>query len=294
MKKPQIGITMGDPKGIGPEVVQKALASREIRKICEPVLFGPSEFFDWKKTKTLSDKECGRLSHLYIRQAVRAAMQRKIAAIVTGPISKANLNKAGYHYPGHTELLAELTGTKKVVMMMSGPQLKVSLVTIHEPLAKVPKLLTEKNIFETIELTNNWLKKYFGIKKPKLAVAGLNPHAGEGGIFGPEEKKIIQPAVLKACRQKINVAGPLSADSLFHKAANGRFDAVIAMYHDQGLIPLKLLHFEEGVNIILGLPIIRTSPDHGTAFDIAGRGIASPQSMIAAIRMAVEMVQHVY
>jgi 4-hydroxythreonine-4-phosphate dehydrogenase len=289
--KPIIGITMGDPKGIGPEVIRKALAAPAIRRICRPVIFGDAVFFDWKKAKPLSPEECGQLSGFYIEQAFHAVSRRQIDAIVTAPISKENLQKAGYRYPGHTEFLAALAGVRHVRMMMAGPRLKVALVTIHEPLKKISSLLSVPLILKTIEITHRSLKERFRIKRPRIALAALNPHAGEAGIFGDEEKKIIAPAVERAKREKIIASGPYPPDTVFYRAAKGEFDAVVAMYHDQGLIPLKLLHFEEAVNITLGLPFIRTSVDHGTAFDIAGKGIANPASMMAAIKMAVEMVQ---
>ncbi|MBI3541328.1 MAG: 4-hydroxythreonine-4-phosphate dehydrogenase PdxA [Deltaproteobacteria bacterium] len=291
MKKlPIIGITMGDPKGIGPEVIQKSLASREFRGLFQALLFGDPAYFDYKKAKHLSPKECGQLSGFYIEQAAQAVMQGKIDAVVTAPISKENLQKGGYPYPGHTEFLADLAQVKDFRMMMAGPKLKVVLVTIHEPIKKVAALLNTASIVTTIRVTHDSLKKWLG-KNPRIAVAALNPHAGEGGIFGDEEQKIILPAILKAKKEKIQVEGPFSPDTVFLRAVQGEFDVVIAMYHDQGLIPLKILHFDEGVNITLGLPFIRTSVDHGTAFDIAGKGIADATSMKAAIKMALEMVK---
>jgi len=209
--------------------------------------------------------------------------------MVTGPISKENLKKAGYPYPGHTEFLADLSHTKDFRMMFASPSLRVVLITIHEALKKVPKLLNEPLILKTIEITHDHLCKWFGISKPKLAVCGLNPHASEGGIFGNEEAKFIIPAINKLKHRGIRASGPYPPDTIFQRAVRGEFDAVVAMYHDQGLIPLKLLHFDDAVNITLGLPFIRTSVDHGTAFDIAGKGIANPSSMIAAIKLAVEL-----
>jgi len=298
---PIIGITPGDPQGIGPEVIEKALASRSIQKICRPVVFGHPELFDFRKAKRLTPRQCGQLSAFYIRQATEAAMRGQVAAVVTAPISKERLQLAGCRYPGHTEFLADLTGSRQVRMMMAGPlgagplgagpRLKVILVTIHEPLKKVAGLLTVRSIAETILVTDQALRKWFGLKRPRLAVAGLNPHAGEGGLFGREEGEKIAPAIRFVRRKGVAVEGPFSPDTVFCRAAEGEFDAVVAMYHDQGLIPLKILHFKDAVNITLGLPIIRTSVDHGTAFDIAGKGIADPRSMIEAIRMAVEMAR---
>jgi 4-hydroxythreonine-4-phosphate dehydrogenase len=211
--------------------------------------------------------------------------------MVTGPICKESAAKAGFSFPGHTEFIAHLTGTKDFVMMLGGPDLKVALVTIHVPLKSVARLITRAAVGKTIKITNDAFKRYF-IKKPKIAVAGLNPHAGEGGLFGDEEIKAIEPAVKRARRLGMNVTGPIAADTVFYRAAvKKEFDCVIAMYHDQGLGPLKLAHFDDGVNVTLGLPIIRTSVDHGTAYDIAGTGAASAESMIAAIVTAAEMAK---
>ena len=290
--KPRIGITLGDPRGIGPEIIQKAIASKSVRAACRPVLFGHAEFFDWKKTKKLSPEDCGRLSGLYIEQAFAAWKRREIDAIVTAPISKAHLHAAGYPYPGHTEFLAALAGNPPVRMMMAGPSLKIVLVTIHEAMTKVPKLLTAKRILETIHITDEALKTRFGIKAPRLAVAGLNPHAGENGLFGSEEKKIIAPAIEAARKLGMKVFGPLASDTVFNRTVKDEFDAVVWRYHDQGLIPVKLLHFDEGVNVTLGLPFARTSPDHGTAFDIAGKNKADPTSMAAAILLASKLTRN--
>ena len=210
--------------------------------------------------------------------------------MVTAPISKEALNRAGHHYPGHTELLAELAGTERVVMMLAGSRLRVTLVTIHEGLADVPGLVTFERVLETIRITHRDVDRYFR-RHPRLAVLALNPHCGEGGMFGDEEARVIGPAVDAARREGIDAVGPLSADTLFHFAVQGKYDAVVCMYHDQGLIPLKLLHFDDGVNVTLGLPIIRTSVDHGTAYDLAGTGRASAESMKAAIMMAAAMAR---
>ncbi|QQR79979.1 MAG: 4-hydroxythreonine-4-phosphate dehydrogenase PdxA [Deltaproteobacteria bacterium] len=288
-RKPLIGITMGDPRGIGPEIIEKALGSPEIKNKAEYMVFGDACYFDFQNAKNLTPKECGELSGFYIEQATQAALAGDIDAIVTAPISKEHLHQAGYPYPGHTEFFAQLSKTKKFRMMMAGPSLKVVLVTIHEALKNVPTLLTSEKIFTTIQLTQEALQNWFGISKPKIAVAGLNPHAGEAGLFGDEETKIILPAIRKAQKNKIHVTGPLAADTVFNQAVRGDYDAVVVMYHDQGLIPLKLLHFDDGVNVTLGLPFVRTSPDHGTAFDIAGKGIATPSSMIAAIELSIKL-----
>jgi 4-hydroxythreonine-4-phosphate dehydrogenase len=286
-----IGVTLGDPRGIGPEVVRKALASKAVRKACDTLLFGDTVYFDWKRARKLTPLQCGKISGYCIEQAARSAMRGSIDAIVTGPISKEHLNRAGYKYPGHTEFLAHLSHVNEVRMMMAGPRLKTVLVTIHEPLALVARKITAARILKTIEITHDGLKRWFGIKKPKIAVAALNPHAGESGMFGDEERRVILPAVKKAAVLGWNVSGPYPADTVYHRAVKGEFDCVVSMYHDQGLIPVKLLHFEDAVNITLGLPYLRTSVDHGTAFDIAGKNKADPSSMIAAIVTAAELVR---
>ena len=208
--------------------------------------------------------------------------------MATAPINKEAMNRAGILYPGHTELLAELTGSTEYVMMLAGDRLRVTLVTIHEALADVPHLVTTEKVLATIRITHRDLDRYFR-KNPRLAVLALNPHCGEGGLFGDAETRIIAPAIAAARAEGIDVTGPHSADTLFHFAVQGEYDAVVCMYHDQGLIPLKLLHFDDGVNVTLGLPIIRTSVDHGTAYNLAGTGRASDASLTAAIRMAAEM-----
>jgi 4-hydroxythreonine-4-phosphate dehydrogenase len=199
------------------------------------------------------------------------------------------MNRAGHDYPGHTELLAELCGSDDFVMMLAGDVLRVSLVTIHEALADIPRLITFGRVLKTIRITAAGVARLTGTSRPRLAVLALNPHCGEGGMFGDEEREIIAPAIRAAQAEGINAVGPLSADTLFYFAGQGAYDGVVAMYHDQGLIPLKMLHFDDGVNLTLGLPIIRTSVDHGTAYDLAGTGRASEKSLLAAIRMAVQM-----
>ena len=326
---PVIGITMGDPSGIGPEIIVKALRETAVTSICRPVVFGDRRILKREagrlglacvfETVSSPDKalsgpdataiievsslnpadvlygkptpEGGTAMAQYIIRAVEMAKAGKIDAIVTAPISKMALHDAGYNYPGHTEMLADLTGAKDVVMMLAGETLRVVLVTIHCAYADVTKLLTAEKILKTITITHESLLKVLVGKKPRIAVAGLNPHAGEGGLFGEEEKNLIAPAVAEACRLGIDATGPMPADTLFYYAARGRYDVVVCMYHDQGLIPLKLLHFDTGVNVTLGLPIIRTSVDHGTAYDIAGKGIASPASLVSAIKMAAAMAR---
>ena len=313
--KPTIAITMGDPTGVGPEVILKAISDKNITRLCNPVILGDEAVLKYlisnlksqisnlkiinlsninpKKLKPgKPDKVCAKAMMAYIEEAVCMAMAGDVDAVVTAPISKEAINRAGYNFHGHTEFLAHLTKTKDYAMMLAGSSLKVILVTIHESIKNVPGLLTTEKVFKTIKITDNTFKRYFGLKKPRIAVAALNPHAGEGGLFGNEEKRIILPAIQKARRLGINASDPLPPDTLFYRAVkNSKFDCVVCMYHDQGLIPLKLLHFENGVNVTLGLPIIRTSVDHGTAYDIAWKGIANPASMKAAIKMAVEMVK---
>jgi len=211
-------------------------------------------------------------------------------AMVTGPIAKSALHAAGYPFPGHTEMLASLCRTTDYAMMMAGDRLRVSLVTIHTPLAEVAAMLDQQGVFRLIRLTHHALVRDFGISRPRIAVAGFNPHAGEGGLFGDEEGRKISPAVSRAIAAGWQVAGPLPPDTVFYRALSGEFDAVVCMYHDQGLIPFKLIHFVDGVNVTLGLPIVRTSVDHGTAYDIAGKGLANPASLGAACRLAALMV----
>jgi len=206
--------------------------------------------------------------------------------LATCPINKLAMRKAGFGFQGHTELLAQQTKTSKYVMMLAGSRLRVALVTIHLPLAEVSKNLTTEAVLETIRITHGALKNSFGIPRPKLSVAALNPHAGEGGLFGDEEARLISPALDKAALEGVHVSGPYPPDTIFYWALKGKWDAVISMYHDQGLIPFKMVHFQDGVNTTLGLPIVRTSVDHGTAYDIAGTGAADPGSLIAAIGMA--------
>ncbi len=312
--KPKIAITMGDPAGVGPELALKALASRRVKKIAEPFVIGdlallkriarqlelrPPKDCEVLNLSTLRakdarparpTKESSVAMISYIKEAATMAMEGHADAIVTGPINKEAALLSGFTLPGHTEYLAKLTKTKDFAMMLGGSTLKVILVTIHEPIKKLPRLVTEERILKTIKITDKAFKKYYGLKKPRIAVCGLNPHAGEAGKFGKEDLLKVTPAVKKARRIGIDAIGPLPSDTVFYRAVRKKdFDAVVCMYHDQGLIPLKLLHFEDGVNTTLGLPIIRTSVDHGTAYDIAGKGIASDKSMIAAIEAAAEM-----
>lgn len=323
----RLAITMGDPAGVGPEVVLKAITTPPLVGTIEPILIGdlgvwrdtaqrlgcpirfdtdgsaaPSGALPVVVTSALAERQrmpgqpragaraaCGAAAYAAIVEAVRLVGAGLAAAVVTAPISKANLTAAGYAFPGHTELLAHLAGDVPVRMMMAGGRLRVVLVTTHVALADVPRRLTRDGVLQTIVLTARALRQWFGIAVPRIAVAGLNPHAGEHGLFGDEEIRVIAPAVRAARRRGIAVAGPAAADGLFPQAARGGWDALVCMYHDQGLAPFKLLHFADGVNVTLGLPFVRTSPDHGTAFDIAGSGTADPGSMIAALSLAAEL-----
>jgi 4-hydroxythreonine-4-phosphate dehydrogenase len=327
--RPPLALTMGDPVGVGPEIMVLALADPAIYQTCRPLILGdfhamerarqdltpdlvlhlikdPSEgryqagAIDLLALSYLSPGDLnhshpsaagGRAMVSYILTAIEMALNQEVAGMVTGPISKASLNLAGYRYPGHTELLAERTGAAEVAMMLAGGRFRVVLATIHCALADVPGRLSLDGLIRLFTLTCRALQHDFGISKPSLGVAALNPHASEGGLFGDEEKEIIIPAVLEARGRGLPVSGPFPADTLFWRHAQGEFDAICAMYHDQGLIPLKLLHFMDAVNVTLGLPIIRTSVDHGTAYDLAGTGDAHPGSLKAAIFMAADMAK---
>lgn len=286
---PRIGITAGDPAGIGPEIAKKAGADPRVLEVCTPVIYGPVSDDDLAAfARGRVSAEAGRAAYDAIVQAVQDARNGTIAAVATAPINKEALNAAGLPWPGHTELLAHLTGARRVAMMFYTETLRVVLATVHIPLRDVPAALTRARLEETIELAAAELPR-FGIATPRLALAGLNPHAGEHGLMGAEEEEVLAPAVA-ACRSRgIEIEGPHPADTVFVQAARGDFDAVIACYHDQGLIPVKLLAFGRAVNVTLGLPIIRTSVDHGTAFDIAGRGVADPSSLVEAVRLAARL-----
>ena len=274
--RPRIGITLGDPTGIGPEVVAKALKSGQLDRR-----------FDYEVIGDLRTKRRADAANWVVEGAKRC-LAGDLAGLATAPITKELLYHAGYSFVGQTELLAHLSRTKRFAMMLTGGPLRVALVTTHAPLIDVPKLITGRKIMDVIELSNEACRR-FGVRRPRIAVAGLNPHAGEGGLLGDEERRIIGPAVKRAAQRGIAVSGPYSADTLFYRAAHGQFDVVVAMYHDQGLAPFKLIAFDNGVNLTLGLPFSRTSPDHGTAPDIAGKGIARPDGMIAAINMAARL-----
>lgn len=285
MALPRIGITLGDPGGIGPEVARKAAADPAVREVCEPVLYEPppARF----RTGEVS-AEAGRASWQAVTRAAGDALAGRIGGLATAPVSKQAWARAGLRWRGHTELLAELAGADEVRMMFHAERLSVVLATVHVPLARVPALLTRERLETTIALAHAELPR-FGAARPRLALAGLNPHAGEGGLIGVEEQEVFAPA-LESCRARgVDVSGPIPADSVFRRAAGGEFDAVIACYHDQGLVPMKLIAFGQAVNVTLGLPIVRTSVDHGTGFDIAGRGVADPSGMIAAVRLAARL-----
>ena len=268
MVKPRIGITLGDPAGIGPEVIAKALASGKLDRRYDYEVIGYA-------------RAPRREARQWIIAGAKRCLRGELAALVTGPIIKEIVTP----WPGQTEFLADLSGTKKFAMLLTAGKLRVALVTTHLPVSKVAGLITRKKIIEVVELTREFCQK-LGIRQPRIAVTGLNPHAGEGGLLGNEEKRIIAPAVKQA-----HAIGPCSADTVFYRAVHGEFDAVVAMYHDQGLAPFKLIAFDNGVNVTLGLPFVRTAPDHGTALDIAGKGIARAAGMIAAINLAARLAR---
>lgn len=283
MKKPLIGITLGDVAGIGPEVVARALASRKL-----PAGFTYEIILESEAPRVRP----GRLSLEAARFAIRsleAGLQGinsgRYSALVTGPVNKTSLARAGFRHPGQTEWLAQKSRTRKFAMMLACDRLRVALVSTHLSLARAVCAVRRDKIVEVAALTHSFLRR-IGIRNPRIAVAGLNPHAGENGVIGREDRNIILPAVRSLRRRGWCVHGPLSPDTVFHQAVGGNYDAVVCMYHDQGLIPLKLLAFDSGVNVTLGLPFARTSPDHGTAYDIAGRNLANPGSMIEAIKLA--------
>jgi 4-hydroxythreonine-4-phosphate dehydrogenase len=285
--RPRIAITVGDPAGIGPEIARKAAADPRVLDVCEPVLYGPAEPNGRFPIGRIS-ASAGQAAYDAILEAVDAATRGEVDAIATAPINKEAFAAAQIPWRGHTELLAHLTGAERVAMMFHADVLRVILATIHIPLAEVPRALTRESLEETIDLTARELPR-FGWPSPKIALAGLNPHAGEHGLMGLEEDAFMTPAVASCRARGIDITGPLPADTVFVRAMRGDFDAVIACYHDQGLIPVKLVAFGRAVNVTLGLPIIRTSVDHGTAFDIAGRDIADPSSLVHAVLLAAQL-----
>lgn len=322
--KPFIALTIGDFNGVGPEITLKAALHPTIKKICNPVLVGPRSVFEHtakqcklkltlapaavlqghQKNLSLIDvgdgigadiqygsitKTAGRTTGVALERAVELCLQGKVTALVTAPASKEALSLAGYHFPGQTEMIALLSQSQRVAMMLVSTGLRVGLVTIHTALKNVAERISQEKIIEKISIIHESLQKDFRIQNPRLAVLALNPHAGENGLIGSEENNIIVPAIAQATTSGILAEGPFPADSFFGTHAYKKFDGIIAMYHDQGLIPLKMIGFEKGVNFSAGLKIIRTSPDHGTAFDIAGKNKARVSSMLEAIRLAVQI-----
>lgn len=309
---PRIAITMGDPAGVGPEVIVKALQTSS--DSCRPVIVGDRrtlqaaaqrlaipvahddiEIIDLANvpesmTPGVASKESGTASVDYIKAAVDLAMKQEVEAIVTAPISKEALHLAGYHFPGHTELLADLTGMPDSLLMLASDDMRVVLTTTHVALSEVYPLITRERVHRTLELTHRWLAG-IGIEQPHIAVTGLNPHCGDGGIFGKEEESAIVPAIEDGRAAGWNIAGPFSADALFGRYQPGQYDAIITMYHDQGMIPIKMAAQDRAVNVTLGLPIIRTSVDHGTAYDIAGKGLAKEDSLLHALNLAAKLAR---
>ena len=330
--KPVLGLTSGDPAGIGPELCLRALREPAVLKHSTPVLFGDAAVLErvrqtagipFAKCRTISSAElaslprvtrplivdcaamkgaevvpgeisavCGRAGYIYIQKAIRAAQAGIIDAIVTAPIHKESLNLAGVPFPGHTEIFTALTKSKRSCMMLYSDQLTVSMATTHIGYADVPRQLSTRRLRDVIELTAEAVRR-MRRRAPRLGVCGLNPHAGEHGLFGNrEEEKFVAPAVAQARERGIDATGPLVPDAVFSKDRRRRYDAIVTLYHDQGHIPFKLLAFDTGVNITLGLPIIRTSVDHGTAFDIAWQGKADPTSLFSAIRVAADLARN--
>jgi len=323
---PIVAITMGDPAGIGPEIIIKGWQEERFGRECQPLVIGDLKIlqetarslgtnvriegitridasifspdrllvFDLDNIAPTDIKvgkisaASGRAAAEYIFKGVELTLAKKVHGIVTAPINKEALNLAGYPYPGHTELLAELTDAQDYAMMMIGGQLRIVLVTTHLPLREVCPKITYNQVLKTINLTHRAME-CFNIPRPKIALAALNPHAGEGGLFGTEEKQCLIPAMEEAQKTGIGITGPYPADTLFQPSRSQNFDVIIAMYHDQGLIPVKMAAFGRAVNVTLGLPIVRTSVDHGTAYDIAGKGLANPGSLIEAVKLAAHM-----
>lgn len=315
---------MGDPSGIGPEIIVKALKCPEIKALADYIVIAdswvlkksqksplqagpppeekvksqkfkvidlnnvPRKRFEFGKVKA----EYGKASMEYLAKAMELIKKKEIDCLVTAPICKESINLAGYRFSGHTEYIAAVSGNKDVVMFLANSMLKVSLVTRHIPLKDVARSLNISGVYKTIMTTAAELRALFNIKNPRLAVCGLNPHASDNGLIGDEEKKIIIPAIKRSRKQGVLALGPFPSDTLFQKAIKGDYDAVICMYHDQGLIPLKIAGFNQAVNITLGLPFVRTSPAHGTGFDIAAKGIADPNSFIEAVKLAVKCSQN--
>ncbi len=327
MRKPVVAITRGDPSGIGPEIILKALADPEVYQECTPVVVGSAGIFAWaaellglaaslQTVKSLAEvrgapgtldiwdipmdrgqvqvgvegAEGGRVAVEAVRAAVALALAGQVDAIATAPLNKAAMVRAGFRYAGHTEILADLTGTKDYSMMLVTPALRVVHVSTHVSLRQAIERVRAERIVKVIQIADGTLRR-MGIENPRIAVAGLNPHAGEGGLFGQEEREQIAPAIERARQDGYAASGPYPPDTIFYRASKGEFDIVVAMYHDQGHIPVKLSGFDTGVNVSVGMPFVRTSVDHGTAFDIAYQGVASPKSMIEAILLAARMTR---
>ncbi|KMP12250.1 4-hydroxythreonine-4-phosphate dehydrogenase [Candidatus Nitromaritima sp. SCGC AAA799-C22] len=325
--RPRIAVTMGDPAGVGPEIIVKSFQDDSIHGFSRPLAVGdatclretalqfapcltvrpiasPQEAAFAPGTLDVIDlnnvpaglatgqpgPEGGRAAVEYIRAAVDLAMDQRVDAIATAPINKESIHRAGFNHPGHTELLAEYTGAENVALMLAGDALRVVLVTTHVPLDAVKKLITRERVTATLRLAHRWLMEHV-TDSPRIAVTGLNPHCGDGGIFGEEEQSTILPALETARREGIEAAGPFSADALFTRLKPNEYDAVVTMYHDQGMIPVKMANRGKSVNVTLGLPIIRTSVDHGTAFDIAGKGSACADSLKTALRTAAQLAK---
>ncbi len=328
MNRPLVAITLGDPAGIGPEVIVKALNHTAVYEQCRPLVLGDRRILalamGWTGVAldfdvisepvqgryqpgiiTLLDLQnadpaaiqpgqmtaaAGRAAVEYVFRACDMTLAGKSDAVVTAPLNKEAMNLAGYHYAGHTELLTDRTGAKRVSMLLTGPQLRVVHVSTHVALEEAIRRVTQQRVEEVIDLAQSACQA-LGITQPRIAIAGLNPHASEGGLFGDQEEREIMPAIQRARARGLNVTDPQPPDTVFLRAVKGHYDIVVAMYHDQGHIPMKLLAFDSGVNVSIGLPIIRTSVDHGTAFDIAGTGQAREESMLEAIKVAVQMAK---
>jgi len=288
VRLPRIALTVGDPAGIGPEIAAKAARDPRVTDVCEPIVYDVPPGL--QIVRGALSAEAGRAAYDLIVRATADAVAGRVDAVATAPVNKEAFALAGLPWRGHTDLLGHLTGSALTAMMFDAPGLRVVLATVHIPLSEVPSALTRERLTATIRLTARELPR-FGCATPRIAVAGLNPHAGEHGLMGREDEDVVRPSVI-ACRSSgIDVDGPFAADTIFLRAHRGEFDVVVACYHDQGLIPVKLLAFGQSVNVTLGLPIVRTSVDHGTAFDIAGRGVADPGSMVQAVLLAARLAQ---
>jgi len=328
-QKPKIGITIGDFNGIGPEVILKVLSDNRLIKLCTPVVYGSMKIFSkYRKILKINDffinqihqvqqanhkkanlininkqfnpditpsmvsEEAGQFAWLSLKQATQDLRAGNLQALVTAPINKNNMQQEGFQFPGHTEFFANAFGKRENLMFLVAENLKVAVVTGHIPLKDVSSSITPEKLQRKLQILLHSLRYDFGITKPRVAVLGLNPHAGEDGLLGEEELKVIRPVIIENKKKGNLVFGPYPADGFFASETHYKFDAVLAMYHDQGLIPFKTLAFEQGVNFTAGLPVIRTSPDHGTAYDIAGKNLADPSSMLQAIFLAIDITKH--